>query len=93
LVSPSSSGSGCRALGFPGFSLRPEQLPTADRDAVNPGGVRIMPLAIGLFAAGATWVIFELFGGTKSDLRWFEILDGLGAGALSFALATALGSR
>ena len=56
---------------------------------VNPGGVLIAPLGYSLVGTGAAFSVGSLLTG-DNEIPWIPVVVGLGIGALSYGLSTAL---
>ena len=83
----------CEHLGAPTFGLTTGELPSAERDRVNPAGVPIAAVAAGVGLAGATWLLGALLADEGDGFPWITLLAGVGAGALGAALAVGLDPR
>lgn len=81
----------CESAGFPTFALDTAALPSGDRDAVN-GGVAILPLAVGLLAAGGTAAIGAHLS-EDPDAWWLPIVLGAAAGGAAFTATLLLDPR
>lgn len=86
----SDASATCPSLGAPTFSLNADAAPSADRDRINPPGVSIPMVAVGVGAAGAGWIASSLI---FEDRPWLGWLTGLGAGALGATLTAVLDPR
>lgn len=80
----------CDALGLPSLAFDPSAGPTADRDAVDPGGLGWAPLGAGLLGAGATWLTSSLL--TEVEAWWWPTLAGLVVGGALFGGVALAGS-
>lgn len=85
-----SDGTGCAGLGTPTFGFDPSRTPTTDASAVNPRGLEVVPLGLGLVAAGATWsmgqVLFE-------DWPWWaHLAAGTALGAATYGVGALVGA-
>lgn len=78
----SSAEARCEAAGFPTFALDTGALPSSDRDAVN-GGPPILPLALGLLAAGGTAALSAHLS-EDPEAWWLPLLLGAAAGGAAF---------
>ena len=93
LVRPGSDADRCSELGLPTFGFDPGAAPSADPAAVNPSGVPIAALGVGLLAGGATWALGTALFGADDDYPWLQLGAGLALGALTFAATVALDPR
>lgn len=67
--------------------------PTTDPSAVNPSGVLLAPLGLGLATGGLTAALGTLLVGDEADFPWPQILVGLGTAGLVYGLGAALDAR
>lgn len=59
-------------------------------DVTRGGGVALAPLGYSILATGALWALGAWLFGDERDPPWIALAAGVGAGALSFTLSTAL---
>ncbi|MEQ8985496.1 MAG: hypothetical protein RL846_46570, partial [Deltaproteobacteria bacterium] len=83
----------CTPLGAPRFGLSTGDLPSSDRDAVNPGGISIPVVAAGIGLMGAGWAIATWWLDDDGGFPWVELLTGVGAGVAGATAAAVLDSR
>lgn len=62
----------------------------AGNDAINPSGVRIVPLGYSLALAGGTWSLGSLLFADENDTPWIPLAAGVVLGALGYGLGAAL---
>jgi hypothetical protein len=76
----------CEGLGPATFGLDATGAPTTDVRAVNPSGLPILPLGLGVVAAGGTWGATSWLLGEDEDAPWLGLALGVAAGAAAFGV-------
>lgn len=67
--------------------------PTTDPNVVNPSGLLMAPLGLGLAAGGLAAALGTLLVGDDSDFPWPQVLVGLGTAGLVYGVGVALDAR
>lgn len=76
----------CQRLGTPSVNYRGGNAPALDPDAIDPGGVRLVPLGTALLVAGAVWIAGRFLEGDEENPPWISLLSGLGVGAATYGV-------
>lgn len=82
------SGS-CDGLGALTLGYDPSRAPSTDPDAVDPSGIVMAPLGIGLMATGAAWSAGAWFG-DREDAPWWAIAVGVATGIVVYGVGHVL---
>lgn len=90
----STSDSGCASAGtltsaYAGI----DAAPTSDPNAVNPSGLLLAPLGLGLAAGGLVTGLGTLLVGDDADFPWPQILVGLGTAGLVYGAGAVMDAR
>ncbi|MCK6551407.1 hypothetical protein L6R52_36565 [Myxococcota bacterium] len=80
----------CDAPGFATFGFDPSSGPTTDVNAVNPPGLRVVPLGLGLITTGGAFVVGpRLLDGEVG--AWISVITGVALGALTYGVTSLAG--
>lgn len=79
----------CGGSRFITTGYSPDAAPTFDED-VNPPGLMIAPLGLGLVGMGATWALGTLLFGAEEDLPWPQIVAGVLVGGAVYGASALL---
>lgn len=88
------SDSRCGALGtFTHAYEGPDAAPTTNPAAVNPSGLLMAPLGVGLASGGLATSLGTLLLGDEADFPWPQVLVGLATAGLVYGMGAALDAR
>jgi hypothetical protein len=83
----------CRDAGTVTFGHQAEEIPSLSPDAVNPRGILMAPLAIGMIGAGVLLAGGALWLDDLERRWWWPVVAGLGFTAASYGLGLVLDPR
>jgi hypothetical protein len=87
------AGAECAGLGAITLAHEAGNLPSLDPERINPRGVAMAPLAIGLLGGGAIIAAGTFFLRDFEEDWWWPLVAGVGFGAVSYAFGALVDPR